>query len=81
LFPAADARHQVVSTQHRRAEEQFNMASAELDNLVNDMEASTRRLQEVTQREEDAKKEAESLPAQIKELMEKMAASKDLFEQ
>lgn len=80
LFIAADAKYQVVSAQHQNAEEQFNMANAELGNLVNLMEATTRHLEEVTEREEAAKEETEALPALMEELKKKMDAYEDLFD-
>lgn len=78
-FGAADAEYQVMRARKKAVENSFNQAKAELDSLLLQVESTTKAMQEVEKKEEAARKETETLPAQIEALKSKIAASVSLF--
>lgn len=79
IFVAADADYQIVRAKAKAAEESFNMASAELDGLLTLMEHTDQVVQNLSQQAEAAKEDTETLPGQIEELKEKIAAFTSLY--
>lgn len=79
LFTAIDAEYQVALAQKLMAEENFNNSRASLDSFLSQIESTNQKLADVLKREEAAKKDAEAIPIQIKELQSKIEASGSLL--
>ncbi len=78
LFVADEAEYQALSGK-TAAETRFLDARAELDSLLSQIELTSKRLEGMLRKEEEAKKEVETLPTQIEELKSKIEACKSLL--